>query len=74
MFGIGAAIVSQIFGLPNLAAVDEAMGTPLEDYPNDHGTASRNISQPVTRVLTPKEVNFGPNPTESTLATHSCFL
>lgn len=74
MFGIGAAIVSQFFGLPKLAAVDEAMGTPLEDYSNDHGTASRNISQPTTRVLTPEEVNFRTNPTESTLTTHSCSL
>lgn len=74
MFGIGTAIVSQIFGLPKLAAVDETMGTPLEHYSIDQGTASRNISQPVIRVLTPEEVNFRPNPTEPTLAIHSCFL
>lgn len=61
IFGIGAAIVSKIFGLPRLAAVDEAMGTPLEEYSEDHGIASCKTSRPATEVLTPEEVNFRPN-------------
>lgn len=53
IFEISAAIVSQIFGLqPKHAAGSETASTPLEDYSNDDGTASRSVTQPATRPLT----------------------